>query len=137
MSPPLVSIDRLDHLVLTCASVAATADWYTKYLGMRVETFASASEPSAAPRVALHYGSQKINLHQKGAEFEPKAATALPGTADLCFIIDEDADLEAVLRGFQADGIEVLEGGVVVKRTGARGPMRSIYVRDPDGNLIE
>lgn len=83
------------------------------------------------------YGAQKINLHQKGSEFEPKATVALPGTADLCFLVEDGVSLEDALRGFQQDGIGVLEGEKVVDRTGARGPMRSIYVRDPDGNLIE
>lgn len=104
---------------------------------MRAETFQSKSDPSAAPRAALHYGTQKINLHQRGAEFEPKARTALPGTADLCFIVGDETDLEGAITVFQASGIDVLEGGKVVDRTGAKGPMKSIYVRDPDGNLIE
>lgn len=83
------------------------------------------------------YGAQKINLHQVGSEFEPKATVALPGTADLCFLVADGVSLEDALRAFQQDGIAVLEGGKVVDRTGACGPMRSIYVRDPDGNLIE
>ncbi|POR38786.1 Virulence protein [Tolypocladium paradoxum] len=136
MSSPLAPVTGIDHLVLTCASVAATAAWYAKYLGMTPQTFASAADPATA-RTALLFGTHKINLHQRGREFEPKAAAALPGTADLCFLVDGAADLEDVARGFRREGVEVLEGGCVVERTGARGRMRSVYVRDPDGNLIE
>lgn len=137
MSKPLAIVKSLDHLVLTCANVSRTAQWYSNYLGMKTQTFTPAAEPSSSPRTALVYGSQKINLHQKGAEFEPKATTALPGTADLCFLVGDGVSLEDTLRDFKREGIEVLEGGGVVARTGVRGPMRSIYVRDPDGNLIE
>ena len=133
---PLAIVQKLDHLVLTCASVQATTQWYSRYLGMKAETFASAADPQT-PRVALKFGTQKINLHQKGKEFEPKALTALPGTADLCFLIQTDTNLEDVIEEFRKDGVEVLEGGKVVPRTGANGTIRSVYVRDPDGNLIE
>ncbi|PNY29053.1 Virulence protein [Tolypocladium capitatum] len=134
-TPPAPVVD-IDHLVLTCASVAATAAWYAKYLGMTPRTFASEADP-ATRRTALLFGARKINLHQRGREFEPKAAAALPGTADLCFLIHGPADLEEVAEGFRREGVEVLEGGSVVGRTGARGRIRSVYVRDPDGNLIE
>ncbi|CAG9942866.1 unnamed protein product [Clonostachys rosea f. rosea IK726] len=137
MSRPLAIVKSLDHLVLTCANTALTAQWYTEHLGMKLETFTPASDPLATPRMALKYGSQKINLHQKGAEFEPKAATALPGTADLCFLVGQDTNLDEVIQGFQDRGITVLEGGKTVARTGAQGPIQSIYVRDPDGNLID
>lgn len=133
---PIAPVKDIDHLVLTCASVEATVSWYKTHLGMTAEVFVSEATPDT-PRTALKFGTHKINLHQKGKEFEPKAMTALPGTADLCFLIDENADLEDVAKGFQKEGIEVLEGGKVVGRTGARGQMRSVYVRDPDGNLIE
>lgn len=129
-------VKSLDHLVITCSDVAKTIEWYTKYLGMRSESFSSSAEPSVQ-RHALKFGDQKINLHQQHKEFEPKAKTALPGTADLCFLLQDGSDLEAVLKGFKSSGIEVLEGGQIVDRTGAKGPFRSIYVRDPDGNLIE
>lgn len=131
-----VIVKALDHLVLTCASVEATSKWYSKYLGMKLETFAAASDP-ATKRFALRFGDSKINLHQKGKEFEPKALTALPGTADLCFLVQDGTSLDDAIAGFGRDGIAVLEGGKTVDRTGARGPIRSIYVRDPDGNLIE
>lgn len=107
--------------------------WYTRYLGMKPQVFTS----NNIQRHALTYGQQKINLHQQGAEFEPKAKTALPGTADLCFIVQEGSSLQRAIEGFGKDGIEVLEGGKVVERTGAVGKIRSVYVRDPDGNLIE
>jgi len=133
---PLAPVQDIDHLVLTCASIPATLTWYTSHLGMQATSFASEADPSVT-RHALRFGTHKINLHQRGREFEPKAATALPGTADLCFLIDPGVDLTAVARGFADVGVEVLEGGGVVGRTGARGRIRSVYVRDPDGNLIE
>lgn len=138
MSRPLAVVKSVDHLVLTCASVPATIAFYSKYLGMKPETFAGTSDPSVR-RHALKFGAQKINLHQKGKEFDPKAKTALPGTADLCFLLEEQdgLDLENLVQAFQKEGIEVLEGAQVVARTGARGPMRSVYIRDPDGNLVE
>lgn len=136
MSRPLAVVRSLDHLVLTCASIPRTVQWYSKFLSMKPETFTPSSDPSV-PRHALKFGTQKINLHQKGKEFEPKAQTALPGTADLCFLIEDDSSLEDLVKGFQKEGVEVLEGEQVVNRTGANGPIRSVYVRDPDGNLIE
>lgn len=142
---PFAIIKSLDHLVLTCADVEATIAWYSKYLGMRAETFGtrSAGDSSDATaetqrRVALHYGAQKINLHQKGAEFTPRATTALPGTADLCFEVDESVKMEDLLKDLKGEQAMVFEaGGDIVERTGAKGKMRSIYLRDPDGNLIE
>lgn len=140
MSKPLTIVKSIDHLVLTCASIPATITFYSKYLGMKAETFASASDASGqqVQRHALRFGTQKINLHQRGKEFEPKAKTALPGTADLCFLVQEEGlDLDNLVQAFQKEGVEVLEGAQVVARTGARGPMRSVYIRDPDGNLVE
>lgn len=140
MSKPLAIVKSIDHLVLTCASVPATISFYTKYLGMKAETFAATSDPSVQ-RHALSFGSQKINLHQKGKEFEPKAKTALPGTADLCFLLEDQQrgpkKLDNLVQALNKEGIDVLEGAQVVSRTGARGPMRSVYIRDPDGNLVE
>ncbi|KAF5019370.1 hypothetical protein F66182_8620 [Fusarium sp. NRRL 66182] len=131
MSTPLAVVKDIDHLVLTCSDIPATIAWYTKYLGMQAETF------SSPPRTCLKFGTHKINLHQRGSEFEPKARTALPGTADLCFLVEDGTDLQGLIAGFEKQGIAVLEGGRVVGRTGARGNLQSIYVRDPDGNLIE
>ena len=116
---------RLDHLVLTVASIQDTCQFYEKVLGMERQTFGDG-------RVALKFGNQKINLHEVGKEFEPKADRAIAGSADLCFIVDSLAEAEN--RISQAE-IEILEGPVA--RTGATGPITSIYLRDPDGNLIE
>ncbi|EXK38442.1 biphenyl-2,3-diol 1,2-dioxygenase [Fusarium oxysporum f. sp. melonis 26406] len=136
MSRARAIVKSLDHLVLTCKNVTSTANWYSKYLGMKPEIFTSPTEPSVE-RHALKFGPHKINLHQQGKEFEPKATLASPGTADFCFVVEEGTNLEEVIKGFTQDGIEVLEDGMVVKRTGAQGPIRSVYVRDPDGNLVE
>ncbi|MEV4259388.1 VOC family protein [Spirillospora sp. NPDC049652] len=119
-------IDRLDHLVLTVADIDVTVDFYTRVLGMEAVTF-------GAGRTALTFGASKINLHQAGREFEPKAHRPTPGSADLCFIAGDS--LDQVIADFAAHGIEIEEGPV--DRTGATGPIRSVYVRDPDQNLIE
>lgn len=116
-------IDRLDHLVLTVADIEATVAFYTQRLGMGVVTFGEG-------RKALTFGKQKINLHEVGKEFEPKARVATAGSGDLCFIVE--GRLEDIIPGL-ADLI--IEGPVM--RTGAVGEIRSIYLRDPDGNLIE
>lgn len=122
----MIRIDHLDHLVLTVASIEATCDFYTRALGMQVETFGQG-------RTALRFGEQKINLHQAGREFEPKALRPIPGSADLCFIAA--TPLEEVVAHLQRLGIAIEEGPV--PRTGATGPIRSVYLRDPDANLIE
>ena len=119
-------ITQLDHLVLTVADIEKTCSFYSAALGMEVRQF-------EAERVALHFGSQKINLHQAGAEFEPKAREPLPGSADLCFIAA--GPLDDVIADLERQSIAIIEGPVA--RTGATGPIRSVYVRDPDGNLIE
>ncbi|MFI5690974.1 VOC family protein [Kribbella sp. NPDC051586] len=119
-------IDRLDHLVLTVADVDTTVDFYRRVLGMTPVTFKGG-------RQALAFGSSKINLHQAGHEFEPKAERPGPGTADLCFIVDEPID--QVRAELVAHGVEIEEGPV--GRTGATGPILSVYLRDPDRNLIE
>lgn len=119
-------IDHLDHLVLTTIDLAACEDFYTRVLGMRLETF-------GAGRKALRYGNQKINLHERGHEFEPKAHLPVSGALDLCFIAREP--LDQVIAHLQGEGWPIIEGPVA--RTGATGPIRSVYVRDPDLNLIE
>jgi catechol 2,3-dioxygenase-like lactoylglutathione lyase family enzyme len=122
----MIRIDHLDHQVLTVASIEATCDFYARALGMQVETFGQG-------RTALRFGDQKINLHQAGREFEPKALRPTPGSADLCFIAT--TPLEEVMAHLQRLGIAIEEGPV--PRTGATGPIRSVYLRDPDANLIE
>ena len=119
-------IDHLDHLVLTCSDPEATIDFYTRILGMRLETFGQG-------RRALCFGNQKINLHVRGSEFEPKAHLPVPGALDLCFIADRPLD-KVILR-LEAAGARIIEGPVA--RTGAIGKIRSVYLRDPDLNLIE
>lgn len=121
----------LDHLVLTVKDLEATIRFYEKYLGMKHASFTS----GGIERHALTFGGQKINLHVSGKEFEPKAQNVQPGSSDLCFLVEDQVD--RVLQRLQADGIHILEDGKVVDRTGARGKLRSVYVRDPDGNLIE
>ncbi|KAJ9651583.1 hypothetical protein H2198_009138 [Neophaeococcomyces mojaviensis] len=121
----------LDHLVLTVKDLDASVAFYEKYLGMKHAPFTSKGEQ----RHALSFGTQKINLHVSGKEFEPKAANVQPGSGDLCFLIQDKVD--EVLDRLKADGVHVLEGGKVVNRTGARGKLCSVYIRDPDGNLIE
>ncbi|KXK59239.1 glyoxalase [Micromonospora rosaria] len=119
-------IQRLDHLVLTVADLDRTVDFYTRGLGMQAETF-------DGDRRALRFGGQKINLHQAGHEAEPKAASPTPGSGDLCLVTD--LPLTQVQEHLRGAGIAVELGPV--RRTGAMGPMTSLYVRDPDDNLIE
>ena len=119
-------IDRLDHLVLTVASIEAAAEFYTRVLGMGVVTF-------GAGRTALAFGTSKINLHEAGKEFEPKARRPTPGSADLCLIVEDG--ITEVMAELAAAGVDTEEGPV--PRTGATGPITSCYLRDPDQNLIE
>ena len=120
----------LDHLVLTVADIDATVAFYRDVLGMTVQTFEAAD---GSRRTALTFGAQKINLHPAERPFDPKAARPTPGSADLCLLTEDPlADWQAHLA--QA-GVAVIDGPV--RRTGATGPIRSIYVRDPNGNLIE
>ncbi len=120
----------LDHLVLTVADIGATVTFYQDVLGMVPEVF-RATDGSA--RHALRFGTQKINLHQAGAEFAPRAARATPGSADLCFL--SDVPLGDWQAHFAALGVTVEDGPV--PRSGATGPIVSLYLRDPDGNLLE
>ena len=122
--PPMIS--SIDHFVLTAGDVEATIDFYTRVLGMTAETF-------GAGRRALTFGDQKINLHQAGAEFEPKARLATPGSADFCLL--SKVPVAEIAEHLAAEGVEVIEGPV--EKTGAAGALLSIYFRDPDGNLVE
>lgn len=121
-----MNITQLDHLVLTVKDIDATCHFYAEHLGMEVITFGD-------NRKALRFGKQKINLHQLGNEFEPRADSPTSGSADLCFL--SNTPLEPIITELQQAGITILEGPV--KRTGATGPIISIYLRDPDNNLIE
>jgi catechol 2,3-dioxygenase-like lactoylglutathione lyase family enzyme len=124
-------IDHLDHLVLTTSSEAACVDFYTRVLGMRLERFVGGTPP--IERKAFKFGHQKINLHIKGQEFEPKAQLPVAGALDLCFIAS--VPLNEVIVQLNAAGWPIIEGPVL--RTGATQKIRSVYVRDPDLNLIE
>jgi catechol 2,3-dioxygenase-like lactoylglutathione lyase family enzyme len=119
-------IARLDHLVLTVADLERTVRFYVDVLGMEDVTFGQG-------RRALRFGEAKLNLHEAGREFPPAAARPTPGSADLCFLAERP--LEEVQRRLRAAGVAIEEGPV--GRTGATGPLESVYVRDPDGNLIE
>jgi catechol 2,3-dioxygenase-like lactoylglutathione lyase family enzyme len=119
-------IDHLDHLVLTTIDRNACVDFYTRVLGLQLQTF-------GAGRLALSFGVQKINIHERGREFEPKAHLPVPGALDLCFIADRP--LGAVIEHLQACAWPIVDGPV--ERSGATGRIRSVYVRDPDLNLIE
>ena len=124
------TLRALDHLVLTVGSIDRTRAFYVDVLGMMAEEF----RPSdGSLRTALIFGDQKINLHEVGSEFDPKAHHPAPGTADLCFL--SDTPLQEWMPHLQGAGVAIEEGPVA--RTGATGPILSIYLRDPDGNLIE
>jgi catechol 2,3-dioxygenase-like lactoylglutathione lyase family enzyme len=124
-------IDHLDHLVLTTSREAACVDFYTRVMGMQLESFVGGTPP--VERRAFKFGHQKINLHVQGSEFEPKAHLPVPGALDLCFIVN--TSLEAVMEHLQKCQWPIVEGPVM--RTGATGKIRSVYIRDPDLNLIE
>ncbi|QDV28742.1 Virulence protein [Planctopirus ephydatiae] len=119
-------IDKLDHLVLTVANISTTCDFYSRVLGMKVVTFGSG-------RYALSFGDQKINLHETGKEFEPRAAHPTSGSGDICLITS--VPLSKVIDHLIACNVPIIEGPVA--RTGATGPIMSVYLRDPDSNLIE
>jgi catechol 2,3-dioxygenase-like lactoylglutathione lyase family enzyme len=117
---------HLDHLVLTVTNIDTTVDFYQRVLGMEKHTFGEG-------RVALKFGNQKINLHQAGQEFEPKAQHPTPGSADLCFVTE--TALPEAIQQVRDCGVEIVEGPV--PRSGALGPITSFYFRDPDDNLVE
>jgi len=121
-----ISVDRIDHLVLTVFDLDRTLDFYRRVLGMEPITFAGG-------RRGLAFGRQKLNLHQAGREFDPKALKPTPGSIDVCFITE--ARLEDVIAHLKSCGVVIAEGPV--RKTGALGPMMSVYFRDPDGNLVE
>ena len=121
-----MKLEKLDHLVLPVSNIDAIATFYTTYLGMEKRIF-------GGNRVALHFGDQKINLHPAGWDYEPKARVSIAGSADLCFIVSER--VESLQTKLVQLGVDIIEGPV--ERTGATGRLRSIYIRDPDGNLIE
>jgi catechol 2,3-dioxygenase-like lactoylglutathione lyase family enzyme len=122
-------IDHIDHIVLTTRDKAACIHFYTEVLGMNLETFRTPTEE----RLALKFGSQKINLHEWGKEFAPRAHVAVPGSLDLCFIAA--IPLEQVIRKLKELSVKIIEGPVT--KTGAVSKLRSVYVRDPDLNLVE
>ena len=121
-----MTLEKLDHFVLPVSDIDAIAMFYTTCLGMEKRIFGD-------DRVALHFGDQKINLHPAGWDYEPKARVSVAGSADLCFIVSDR--VESLQVKLVHLGVETIEGPVV--RTGATGRLRSIYIRDPDGNLIE
>ena len=121
-----MNIDRIDHVVMTVRSIDATCEFYSRVLGMQVVTF-------AGNRKALAFGRQKINLHEAGREFEPKAEHPTPGSVDLCLITM--TPLSEVIEHLEANGVAIIEGPV--SKTGATGKIYSVYFRDPDCNLIE
>jgi len=121
-----MKVDRIDHLVLTVKDISETVQFYSSAMGMEKVVFGEG-------RIALSFGKQKINLHQLGKEFEPKAQNVKPGSADLCFVIE--TPVEQAIGHLESMGIKVIKGPV--QRTGALGKIKSAYFRDPDGNLIE
>jgi catechol 2,3-dioxygenase-like lactoylglutathione lyase family enzyme len=122
-------IDHIDHIVLTTRDLNACIRFYTEVLGMRLERFRTPTEE----RLALKFGHQKINLHEWGKEFEPRAHVAVPGSLDLCFIAARP--LEEVILKLNQFKVKIIEGPVA--KTGAVSKLRSVYVRDPDLNLVE
>ena len=121
-----MQIERIDHLVLTVKNIEASCAFYTKVLGMKEVTFQSG-------RKAVRFGNQRLNFHEYGKEFDPKALRPVPGSADLCFITPDP--IVQIMSHLEICGVKIIEGPL--ERTGALGPMISIYIRDPDQNLIE
>ena len=126
MAESMVRIESIDHMVLTVADIEATCDFYGQVLGMEKIVFAGG-------HVALGFGSQKINLHPAGNEYDPRAKNPFPGSADFCLI--SETPMDDVIAHLGACGVEIIEGPVT--KTGAVGALTSVYFRDPDDNLIE
>ncbi|HEX6542992.1 MAG TPA: VOC family protein [Ktedonobacterales bacterium] len=126
-----MKVDGLDHIVLTVRDVQATCDFYARVLGVDAHMYEDTEKTFHFGR--LYFGTQKINLHEAGHEFEPKALYPTPGSGDLCFVTTSPPD--EIVRHLRDCGVEIVEGPV--QRTGARGTMTSVYVRDPDQNLVE
>ena len=122
-------IDHIDHVVLTTRDLTSCLHFYGEVLGMQLEKFQTPTET----RLALKFGSQKINVHEWGREFTPRAHVAAPGTLDLCFVAS--LSLEEVLKKLARHQIKIIDGPVM--KTGAVSRLRSVYVRDPDLNLVE
>ena len=122
-------IDHIDHIVLTTRDRDACIRFYTEVLGMKLERFRTPTEE----RLALKFGTQKINLHEWGREFSPRAHVAVPGSLDLCFIAA--VPLDRVIQKLKEMNVGIIEGPVA--KTGAVSKLRSVYVRDPDLNLVE
>jgi catechol 2,3-dioxygenase-like lactoylglutathione lyase family enzyme len=122
-------IDHIDHVVLTTRDLSSCLHFYSEILGMKLEKFQTPTET----RLALKFGNQKINVHEWGREFTPRAHVAAPGTLDLCFI--SAVPLEKVIEKLQQADVKIIEGPVM--KTGATSKIRSVYVRDPDLNLVE
>jgi catechol 2,3-dioxygenase-like lactoylglutathione lyase family enzyme len=121
-----MKVDRIDHFVLTVRDMEATCDFYSRVLGIEVEEFEGG-------RQALRFGRQKINLHQAGAEFDPKAGNPTPGSGDFCLVTE--VLLQSVVGHLESCGVEIIEGPIA--RTGATSRLESVYFRDADGNLVE
>ena len=126
----MITISHIDHLVLTVRDIPTTLEFYARVLGMYAIQFTGKDETK---RVALTFGSQKINLHEAGNEFEPKACAPTPGAVDLCLITE--TELEQAMDYVRTCNVAIIEGPV--ERTGAKGKLLSFYIRDPDQNLIE
>ncbi len=124
-----ITVDRIDHFVLTVVSIEKTADFYSRVLGMQLERFGTPD----TPRFALTFGNQKINLHQADRIPDPNVLKPTPGAGDFCLIAQ--TPIEDIQEHLVRLGVDVVEGPVT--RTGAQGPIRSIYIRDPDLNLVE
>lgn len=121
-----IQLERIDHIVLTVKDLQTTCAFYTRVLGMRETSFEQ-------NRKALVFGQTKINLHEAGNEFDPKAQCPTPGSADICLVTRDP--IARVVAHVRANDVEIIDGPV--RRTGAAGAMESVYFRDPDGNLIE